>query len=129
MSLRETVSSLEIAILVMACVIMAISGGLIIFYIWIRSNSRRKGINGIVRRLQRGNIRNEIWRLWKATGFAAIAVMNMTVPPPVREGNTVVAYWSGVIILSFLVVGLIGSIWDALDLFYNWAEALEEGGH
>lgn len=119
MNITDTLSVLEMLIIIMGLPGLTVSILLIAVFQAQRSSIRRAGINGVNKRLTNADLRNEIFAAWLLGGFVAVGILSATVLPPIRPANAVVSTIIASIVISWEVVGTIGSLWRYVDYRKN----------
>lgn len=115
MNITETLSLLELLIIVMGLPGLTISILLIAVFQGDRGNLRKTGVNGINKRMTNADLRNEILAAYQLAGFVALGLIYSAVPPAAPAAVEAVSIVAYILIISWEVKETLGSIWRFVD--------------
>lgn len=119
MNVTETLSVLELLIIIMGLPGLTVSILLIAVFQGQRTSLRKAGINGVNKRLTNADLRNEIFAAWKLAGFITIGILSALVPPRTGESNLLISTIIASVVISWEVVETLGSLWRFVDFRKN----------
>lgn len=119
MDLTPTVDILEMTVFLVGALGLALSLVVLGMLGSDRRNLRRAGRNGINKRLVHGDIRNELSRTYKLLCYTVLALVLMTIPPPIRQSNAVTSRLITWMLLSWELIAFMNTTWGLRDRVKN----------
>ncbi len=115
MNLTPTIDLVELMVVIVGIVGLTISLIMVAVIQGSRSFVKRTGKNGINKRLTNGDMRNELSRTYKLICFVIVGMLQLTLPPPVREGNKFAGEVFTWMLISWEIVATVNSLWGYVD--------------
>jgi hypothetical protein len=125
LNLSPTIDTTELLVVIIGIIGLTISLIMVAVIQASRRGVRRRGVNGINKRMTNSDLRNELSRTYKLACFVVIGLIQMTVPPPIRYDNRMAGEVFKWMLISWEMVATVNSLWGYVDHRRNMDDLLE----